>query len=491
MQYSSCYLKDSSGSPSPVRWRLMALPLALQGIAPSLAYLVGILSNPLISAMSLRSACLALATLVGTSVAAQQPPSTDAPNARLTVRPHSMATGTRTAKGGLTELPGFPGYYLYVPPQCVGMRRVPLIVLLHGGQRSGSMEIHKFSALADKYGMIVLAPNAATPGVWDVIAGLHNGQTDTVHTTAGIHVRRFPDVDVRRIDSAMKYVLHTNAIDPDGIALLGFSYGGAYTLFLGRSNQDIFSRVVGLSASYPFDGNGPQIPHTQFLISGGIAERLVPRTLALARELRREGHQLVILLGLRPHIDYVADEDWIWHWLQQSWADPGITPRLIVSADSDSLLTGDVMRRMTTFWTRFQQEPDSIRDSARMAHQRRIPLMLASEPVSIMTPVSVMTMDIAAMAAAFPSVAADLQAAGLTAAQEDAYRNALLRVGFVRMSGLADHSIVDRLDDPHLGSPLPSPPISEASALGKNLAFRKSHEAEFSALAKTAMWTTQ
>lgn len=386
---------------------------------------------------------------------------------RLSVRPHTMATGTRTRQAGLTRLEGFPDYYVYVPPQCVGAQRVPLIVLLHGGFRSGIMEMQKFRALADKYGVIVLAPNAGTPGVWDVIAGLGDGRTDTVQTEAGIQVQRFQDPDVRNIDAAMKLVLRTDAIDPDRIALSGFSYGGAYTLFLGRSNQDVFSRIVALSASYPFAGVGPQNPKTQFLVSGGIAEGMVPQTLALAQVLRHEGHPVQTLLGLRPHIDYVADEDFIWHWLMQSWATPHGTTPVSPPANADPLLTVEAMTKMTAFWNRFQQEPDSVKEDGRMAHQEQLPLALGTERVSVIT------MDIQAMADAYPSVAADLGAVGLTAQQEAAYRTAILRVGFTRQAGEM------------------AGVVGETSVQGKNLAFRETHDAEFKALAETGMWKIQ
>jgi predicted esterase len=335
--------------------------------------------------------------------------------------------------------------------------------------------------VADKYGMIVLAGNAATPGRWDVLAGMIRGQTVYDTTTQGFAVSQFPEQDVQTLDTALAYVLHTQAIDPDRIALTGFSDGGSYSLFLGQSNEDIFSRVAALSALIPFTGTGPHNPKTQFLVSGGIAEEMVQRTVKLAQVLRHEGHSVATILSLRGHVDRVEEEDFVWQWLQRSWADPTSTARFTAPADSDPILTDTILTQLTTFWTRFQQEPDSIRTTARQAHQIQIPLMLGAEPVSVVA------MDLPALATMYPSIAADLRAAGLTAQQAMAYRNAVLRVGFARAAGMAPNAAPATL---FLGHDLPFTPIAPTSVLGQNLAFRRTHDTAFQALGETWMWTT-
>ena len=117
-----------------------------------------------------------------------------------------------------------------------------------------------------------------------------------------------------------------------------------------------------------------------------------------------------------------------------------------------------------------------------MAHQEQLPLALGAEPVFVIS------MNMTDMASKYPSVAADLQAAGLTALQAAAYRAAILRVGFARATGIAPGGAPDPDDR---GQYIPYVAIAPTSVLGKNLAFRKAHTAEFQALAKTGMWTTQ
>jgi predicted esterase len=325
------------------------------------------------------------------------------------------------------------------------------------------MEAEKFQSLADKYGVIVLYPTSPT-GHWqlpDDLSQLH------------------------AIDSSIKVVLRTNAIDPDRLALLGFSEGGYSSLVLGLNNQDIFSRVAPMSFLGLEDRKGPTNPKTHFLVSGGIAEDMIRESVRAGQILRHDGNPVVTILGLRAHVDYVEDEDFVWSWILKSWDDPALTTRITtgrVPADSDPVLTVDALNKMTVFWTKFQQEPDSVHDVARMAHQEQLPLSLGAEPVFVIS------MNITDMAAKYPSVAADLHAAGLTAQQEAEYRAAILRVGFVRASGIAPGGPPASGDQ---RQHTPYAPIAPTSVLGKNLAFRRAHAAEFQALARTGMWTTQ
>src|SRR5881394_1430623 len=80
---------------------------------------------------------------------------------------------------------------------------------------------------------------------------------------------------------------------------------------------------------------------------------------------------------------------------------------------------------MTIFWQSFMQEPDSIVTTALRAHLREVLMPVGEAPPSIVM------VDIAALAAQYPSVAADLKKAGLTAAQHEAYRVALASAVFL------------------------------------------------------------
>src|SRR6185312_9518260 len=102
---------------------------------------------------------LALAVTCSSMVTAQGSSAGDDTSKRLSIRPDEMATGTRTTKAGEYTLDSLPGYFVYVPKQAVGTRRVPLIVTLTGGGIDSRDVMDLEKPLADKYGMILFTPD--------------------------------------------------------------------------------------------------------------------------------------------------------------------------------------------------------------------------------------------------------------------------------------------------------------------------------------------
>ncbi len=444
---------------------------------PSLILTAGLASLAVGSASTVSESSLSNIT-----VATYTSPDSTSTSPRLSIKPKEAATGTKTEAAGTKELTGFPGYYLHVPESCVGNKRCPLVLLLHGGGRSGQDEVDKFRVLADKYGMIMLTGNATDPGRWDVIGGFMNGRSKYSRTERGITVTEFPETDVRVLDSALKVVLKTNAIDPDKIALLGFSDGGSYSLFLGRSNLDVFSRIAGLSALIPFDGDGPKNPNTQFFLSGGIDERgMIVQVMKLGQVLRKDGHSVVVQVGLRDHVDHVEDEDFIWGWLKDSWADPSVTTRL-ATIKADPLITDDGLARLTAFWTEFQKLPDSIQNVGRLANQMSVPLQLSTERVSVVL------MNLPAMAAKYTAVAEALKTAGISAEDAQAYRTAIIAVRHARRAGLVTGG---QAVNAGIGKSIPLEPAPAESVLAKNAVFYEANLPKLEILAKTGFLTLQ
>ncbi len=392
------------------------------------------------------------AVLIGGSAAAQTPPpATSRMPGLLTVRPRAMATGTQTARAGEYELDSVPLLKrggdagltttgVYVPQSCVGTRRCPLVVFFRGWPDTKQW----LGPMADKYGMIVLSPAQV----------VQHGHWAEVPNTRGL-------------DAALTQVLQKFAIDPDKIALMGTCETGPDAIFMGGSNLQVFSRVIALSPFYPPTADvDPPNQTTEFFLDAGLLES--EGTFKAVRELRRKGHRVTHAFGFRPHGHQVESYDRVGRWLQESWATPNpaarSTPQVI--ADPLPLLTTDALTKMTAFWTRFMQEPDSIRTIARRAHLRDV-----IAPVGAERPLLVM-MDTPAMAAQYPSVAAALQAAGLTAQQHDAYRvalaSAIVTQNVGRMAG----------------------PTEAASVLQKNTDFRNAHPDEVEVLGNTGIWST-
>ncbi len=437
-------------------------------------------------------ACLLAACLGGLAAAdafAQQyqPPQLDtsprpltaeeaATAARLSVRPHEMATGAENAKAGLHTIEGLPKFLVYVPESCVGTKRVPLVVYSHGGGNDSFSVLKQQQQFADEYGMILLLNNSEIPGRLDVIADIisdraSDGAAHVVQSSelGKIEVRPLHNYDVKNIDAAMKHVLANYAIDPDRIAMAGFSDGGSFTYYLGCSNQDIFSRVLPLSGLIPLAATGGPIkPDTRFILCGSTGEQLIPIVLRRSQILREEGHQVESVLALRPHGVFPANSAYEWSWLADSW---GMTPHIPLpkpaDPESDTALTGEILDKMTAFWGVFMKQPREIVWSARMSHQKPVAFMLGDMPATVLM------MDTPAMAAEYPSVAGALEKAGLTAEEHDAYRAAIVRAHFARLaSGVIG-------------------PIDETTVLGKNLAFIQAHPDMFTALRQTGIFMAQ
>ena len=137
----------------------------------------------------------------------------------------------------------------------------------------------------------------------------------------------------------------------------------------------------------------------------------------------------------------------------------------------DSVLTVDALKRMTDFGVLFMKEPDSIKNSAWESTTKRVALTtdLASAGMSQKEDV---IQDIVALATKYPSIAADLKQAGLTAPQWEAYRNAILGASYTAQA--AKRKGV-------------TPALT--SAVGKNVAFLKTHQTTLNKLDRAHLWT--
>lgn len=274
----------------------------------------------------------------------------------------------------------------------------------------------------------------------------------------------FDDADVRNIDAALKQVLRQFAIDPDKIALTGFSYGGSYALFLGRHNLDVFSRIASLSPTADWGGTGPQDTTTEFAISTGIGDagEIMQVALRTTQELRGAGHLVKPLLGLRTHRRLMGEDGQVWRWLRESWAMPDTAARSAsdATAGPSPILTTDALERMTTFWQSLAREPDSVQAAVFdtiQAHEL-VPVAVGRPRMWVSN-----VADLPAIVATYPSVAADLERANLTAEQVQTYRAAFISARATRQSGAVRQ-------------------VALASALAKNVAFVGAHETKVMAL---------
>jgi len=163
---------------------------------------------------------------------------------RLTVR-RTMATGKRTTTAGVQPLDSlYPGdsllrkAFVAVPKMCVGTKRCALAVLMHGsgggGRSTLGSEKDPLRIFADSEGIICLALTSLSDDRgW---GNMHDPK----------------NVDVPRLDAAMRTVLTHYAIDPTRIIIMGWSAGSSAALDWGVVNGDVFSRIMIAAGWAPF-----------------------------------------------------------------------------------------------------------------------------------------------------------------------------------------------------------------------------------------------
>lgn len=370
--------------------------------------------------------------VVGVLIAART--TATAQTATLTVQPHEAATGTQNPAAGIYPLDPDSSVIVTVPPQCAGAHRCPMLVALPGGGQPAQVMTGWMGPVANKYGFILLAPNE-----------------DVTY-------------DASKMDAVLKQVLQKYAIDPAKIGVSGRCASGGAGLGFGIDNLHVFSRIAVISGGVPTQEIDPKNKTAEFLIDTGNEE--VGGTFAATRALLEAGHPVRHTVTLRGHEHQADDYDFLGRWLAESWAKPDPKTRTAPTViDPLPLLTTDAVTKLTTFWTSFFKEPDSIRLAGRRAFIRDVVAPIGQEQAIV--PMT----DMAAFAAKYPSVAAALKNAGLTGQQHDAYRLALATA----MTGVE--------------TPWPDGTIEVEpnSVLAKNISFVKDHPDELEAFAKAGL----
>jgi predicted esterase len=155
---------------------------------------------------------------------------------------------------GLHTLDGSDGTQLgltYVP-RFVDDHPLRLVLLLHGSGGSARQGIELMLPVADRHGLLLLAPKSQM-STWDVIMRGYGS-------------------DVRRIDRLLDEVSLSWPIDR--LAIGGFSDGASYALSLGIANGDLFDSVVAFSPGFA----APMVEHgtPRLFISHGTTDEVLP-----------------------------------------------------------------------------------------------------------------------------------------------------------------------------------------------------------------------
>lgn len=151
------------------------------------------------------------------------------------------------------------------------------MLFLHGANRTVDVFMERFRPVADVTGVMLLMPYAVV-GTWDAIHGSFG-------------------VDVAAIDGALSWLFGQVPVDPTRIALTGFSDGATYSLALGRTDVDLFTRHIAYSPGYliPVKSTG----RPPVVISHGTADTVLPfwnTRDTIVPALQKEGYTV----GFRP-----------------------------------------------------------------------------------------------------------------------------------------------------------------------------------------------
>ncbi|MFL5618233.1 MAG: alpha/beta hydrolase [Gemmatimonadaceae bacterium] len=134
-------------------------------------------------------------------------------------RPGTYPLGLRRDRDGV----------LYLPPQYSHDAPIPLVLLLHGAGGTGVRVAQRFKSYADDLGIAFVAPDS-TAVSWD--------RNDRLAS------------DVEFIDRALAVAFRRVNTTPDRLRIGGFSDGASYSLSVGLTNGDLFSRILALSPGF-------------------------------------------------------------------------------------------------------------------------------------------------------------------------------------------------------------------------------------------------
>ena len=209
--------------------------------------------------------------------------------------PHSARLGRLTARPGQPTKPPLPAGeqalgltigrdgVLYLPPSVRPEQPAPLVVCLHGATGRGARSILALRPHAEREDMILLAPDSRRT-TWDVIRDGGFGP------------------DVAFIDQALARVFDRYTIDPERIAIEGFSDGASYALTLGIANGDLFSHILAFSPGFAVPPSQTGTP--ALFISHGVHDEVLPIHLCsrvLAPALEHAGYPLTYREFDGPH----------------------------------------------------------------------------------------------------------------------------------------------------------------------------------------------
>jgi len=164
--------------------------------------------------------------------------------------------------------------WLYVPKDYKAAEPLPFVLLLHGAGGMADHGLNLLQAYADKHQLILLAPSSRK-GTWDLLVEDQFGN------------------DLFFINEALSQVFRSYSIDPNHVAVGGFSDGASYALCVGLSNGGLFTHIIAFSPGFAYAPSPQGRP--DIYISHGVHDGILPidrcsRT--VVPRLRKQGYNV-------------------------------------------------------------------------------------------------------------------------------------------------------------------------------------------------------
>lgn len=154
---------------------------------------------------------------------------------------------------------------LYVPSRYQAATLWPFVLSLHGAGGDAEGGFYPLRDLADEAGIVLLSP-ASEATTWDLLDGGFGP-------------------DVAFIDELLARAFGLVNVDPDRIAIAGFSDGASYALSLGITNGDLFAAIMAFSPG--FSAPARQAGEPRIFVSHGVRDEILPIGPTSRRIVRR------------------------------------------------------------------------------------------------------------------------------------------------------------------------------------------------------------
>jgi len=168
----------------------------------------------------------------------------------LTARPRSVTSSSLRPGTSTVPLDNGRSGLLTVPEGEIS----GLVVTLHGAGGQPAAAIRLFEQVADRLGLVLLAPTSAGTTWAMLLSGA--------------------DRDTPALDTALDGLFQAHPFDPARVAVAGFSDGASYALSLGLANGHLFPNVVAFSPG--FEAADRYRGRPAFFVTHGTRDDVLP-----------------------------------------------------------------------------------------------------------------------------------------------------------------------------------------------------------------------